>query len=194
MSKINNEIIGYINSTVKSQKSRAILKDFLNVASNVDSTIEFGLGYEKWKAIDIYSSGHRIGLIFLKSGLVKFFNCLPDRDKRSYDKGNINNRGEWVFEVEKLPNIQVMVKCLMDNLKAISKSSVKSNRQISPRTRFAVFVRDKYKCQYCGRSGPNVSLHIDHRTPVSLGGSNDISNLVTACSECNLGKSNLYIT
>lgn len=59
---------------------------------------------------------------------------------------------------------------------------------ISKKVRFEVFKRDGFKCQYCGRSAPDVILHVDHINPVSNGGNNDIMNLVTSCSECNLGK------
>lgn len=56
--------------------------------------------------------------------------------------------------------------------------------------RFEVFKRDKFSCQYCGRSAPDVVLEVDHIVPVSEGGSNDIMNLVTACRDCNRGKTN----
>lgn len=56
--------------------------------------------------------------------------------------------------------------------------------------RFEVFKRDKFTCQYCGLSAPDVILEIDHIKPVSKGGTNDILNLVTACRECNRGKTN----
>jgi len=62
---------------------------------------------------------------------------------------------------------------------------------IPKQIRFEVFKRDSFKCQYCGASAPEVLLHIDHIKPVSKGGSNDITNLVTACIKCNLGKSNI---
>jgi len=55
-------------------------------------------------------------------------------------------------------------------------------------TRFEVFKRDSFKCQYCGAAAPNVLLEIDHINPVSNGGENDILNLITACKECNRGK------
>lgn len=55
--------------------------------------------------------------------------------------------------------------------------------------RFEVFKRDKFTCQYCGESAPNVVLEVDHIIPVSKGGSNDIMNLVTSCKDCNRGKS-----
>lgn len=65
-----------------------------------------------------------------------------------------------------------------------------SNRKpISNKLRFEVFKRDKFQCQYCGKSSPEVILECDHISPVSKGGGNDIMNLVTSCRECNSGKS-----
>lgn len=61
-------------------------------------------------------------------------------------------------------------------------------KPISKKVRFEVFKRDSFTCQYCGKSAPEVVLHVDHIKPVKEGGTNDIINLVTACSDCNLGK------
>lgn len=60
---------------------------------------------------------------------------------------------------------------------------------VSKRTRFEVLRRDDNTCRYCGGQAPDVTLTIDHVTPVSLGGSDDPSNLVAACKDCNAGKS-----
>jgi|GEM_PF-3204281 len=54
--------------------------------------------------------------------------------------------------------------------------------------REAVFTRDGYTCQYCGASG--VPLHCDHIIPLNRGGSNDPTNLTTACESCNMRKHN----
>ena len=59
---------------------------------------------------------------------------------------------------------------------------------ISKKTRFEVFKRDKFTCQYCGRMAPSVVLEIDHIKPVRSGGDNSILNLVTSCFDCNRGK------
>ena len=40
----------------------------------------------------------------------------------------------------------------------------------------------------------NVKLHCDHILPKSKGGSNDLDNLVTSCSECNLGKGDVILS
>ena len=61
-------------------------------------------------------------------------------------------------------------------------------KSIGKKLRFEVFKRDSFTCQYCGESAPNVVLQIDHIEPVVSGGSNDIINLVTACTSCNAGK------
>jgi hypothetical protein len=60
---------------------------------------------------------------------------------------------------------------------------------ISKSKRFGIFKRDGFKCQYCGATPPTVILHLDHIHPVSKGGTNAEENLVTSCSNCNLGKS-----
>lgn len=60
---------------------------------------------------------------------------------------------------------------------------------INKRLRFQILNRDGFTCVYCGRQAPDVALHVDHRMPVSRGGTNHPSNLCAACVDCNLGKS-----
>ncbi len=66
-------------------------------------------------------------------------------------------------------------------------------KAISKKTRFEVFKRDGFACQYCGAKAPDVVLHVDHIEPVSKGGDNSILNLITACVGCNSGKSDRRI-
>jgi hypothetical protein len=65
---------------------------------------------------------------------------------------------------------------------------VSKRKSIGTKLRFEVFKRDSFTCQYCGGSAPDVILEIDHISPVSKGGDNDIMNLVTSCWGCNSGK------
>ena len=57
-----------------------------------------------------------------------------------------------------------------------------------------LFARDQYRCQYCGRPSaelkPRESLTRDHVIPMSRGGTNVWTNVVTACSPCNTRKGN----
>lgn len=59
------------------------------------------------------------------------------------------------------------------------------------RLRFEILRRDGHTCRYCGASAPDVPLTVDHVIPRALGGSNDPSNLVTACKSCNSGKTSI---
>lgn len=59
---------------------------------------------------------------------------------------------------------------------------------LSKKTRFEVFKRDSFTCQYCGRMAPDIILEVDHINPVVNGGDNNIMNLVTSCYDCNRGK------
>ena len=52
-------------------------------------------------------------------------------------------------------------------------------------TRFNVFLRDRFSCQYCGSRD---DLTFDHLLPRSRGGKTTWSNVVAACSDCNLRK------
>ena len=55
-------------------------------------------------------------------------------------------------------------------------------------TRFNVFLRDKFCCQFCGA---NDDLTFDHLMPRSRGGLTMWNNVVAACSGCNLKKGNM---
>jgi 5-methylcytosine-specific restriction endonuclease McrA len=52
-------------------------------------------------------------------------------------------------------------------------------------TRFNVFLRDRFTCQYCGARD---DLTFDHVVPRSKGGQTTWENVVAACSPCNLRK------
>lgn len=57
--------------------------------------------------------------------------------------------------------------------------------------RRAIFRRDGYTCAYCGHRGTSATLEVDHRVPVSRGGTDDPENLTTACWECNREKGDM---
>jgi 5-methylcytosine-specific restriction endonuclease McrA len=52
-------------------------------------------------------------------------------------------------------------------------------------TRFNVFLRDRFSCQYCAA---REDLTFDHLVPRSKGGQTTWENVVTACAPCNLRK------
>lgn len=57
-------------------------------------------------------------------------------------------------------------------------------------TRFNVFVRDRFRCQYCGDKFQASHLTFEHVVPRSKGGVTRWDNIVAACDPCNLRKGN----
>jgi len=57
-------------------------------------------------------------------------------------------------------------------------------------TRFNVFLRDKFICQYCQKSFKVEDLTFDHIIPRSKGGRTTWGNVVTSCRRCNTLKGN----
>lgn len=59
------------------------------------------------------------------------------------------------------------------------------SRQNRTTSRLRILVRDKYRCQYCGKKGTAFELTLDHIVPKSKGGKTIAENLVAACMPCN---------
>ena len=68
----------------------------------------------------------------------------------------------------------------------VLKDYVKPQKRVAF-TRFNLFLRDEFCCQYCGSKG---DLTFDHVLPRSRGGVTSWDNVVAACSPCNLRKGN----
>lgn len=53
-----------------------------------------------------------------------------------------------------------------------------------------IYESQRGRCWYCQKEIAINNMHIDHRVPLSRGGSNDPDNLVATCAHCNLSKNN----
>lgn len=65
-----------------------------------------------------------------------------------------------------------------------------SGKKHVPFTRFNLFLRDGFKCQYCQGRFKAEDLTFDHVKPRALGGKTTWENIVAACRPCNALKSN----
>ncbi len=70
------------------------------------------------------------------------------------------------------------------------KENKKQRSTLPPALRQKILKRDRYTCRYCGARAPDVELEVDHKIPVSRGGTDEEDNLMTSCLECNRGKGN----
>lgn len=91
------------------------------------------------------------------------WNAACEKEKKDSDESK-NNVVEFKAKKEKLP-------------KKLPKRAI-------------VFAKNNGKCFYCDdQLEIDGEWHIEHKTPKSKGGSNDLENLVPACPSCNLKKS-----
>ncbi len=59
---------------------------------------------------------------------------------------------------------------------------------IGAKKRFEVLKRDWFKCQYCWKTGKDVTLEVDHVIPKKEWWSDSMDNLICSCRECNMWK------
>ncbi len=57
-------------------------------------------------------------------------------------------------------------------------------------TRYNIYLRDGFSCQYCGDRYATHELTFDHVQPKSRGGRTEWANVVSACAPCNIRKAN----
>ncbi|MCH2167357.1 MAG: HNH endonuclease [Oceanicola sp.] len=82
-------------------------------------------------------------------------------------------------EVVRSPSTEIRIPSVV-----VLKDYVKPRKRVAF-TRFNLFLRDEFRCQYCGAKG---DLTFDHVVPRARGGITSWENVVAACSKCNLKK------
>ena len=106
--------------------------------------------------------------------------CLVVRNAvfvEEYEQGRVLRSPSREFPVPSVLRLRVYV-------------NVRRRRQNTGMKRLRIFVRDRFRCQYCGQRKEAGELTLDHIQPRSRRGRSVPENLVTACSECNTRKGN----
>ena len=134
--------------------------------------------------------------------------CLGEKDElihnfitaeeEEYDYFNYNILGNPFSQLVEILNAQrqignIAIKRFRFELLPNKPTKPKRKRTHVPRgLRKEVFKRDNYTCCECGaRKKDGATLHVDHKIPVSKGGTDELDNLQTLCSDCNLNKSDV---
>ena len=66
----------------------------------------------------------------------------------------------------------------------------RTREPVSGTVRYEVLKRARFRCELCGIPAEEKSLDVDHITPKSLGGKDDIANYQALCYTCNAQKNN----
>jgi len=91
---------------------------------------------------------------------------------------------DWIVRSERWETRVPAVVMLKDQLR----------RKRQPRfSRYNIYLRDRFTCQYCSKQFKEKQLTFDHVLPISKGGKTSWDNIVTACHPCNSKKGNKII-
>lgn len=144
---------------------------------------------------------YRFKGVFLTDDDVHMHHCWFGADDEEFEDSAFNSHllGEPLSKfVNVLSNQTSMGEIMVERMKCelLPNKQVKSKRRkrthIPKGMRHEVFKRDNYTCCECGaRKDDGATLHVDHIIPVSKGGSDELDNLQTLCSDCNLNKSDV---
>lgn len=120
-------------------------------------------------------------------------------------ENNISLKNEWLFGDEQLTRKTDIVERLSESkkitkkkiqakLSAPKKTKGKTTTKTSSRTRLAqaqktmILKSQNYECAKCKRDISKITPHYDHRIPLAMGGSNNITNIQALCGTCHTEK------
>jgi len=116
--------------------------------------------------------------------------CLHARDRVSW------SYGETIMLVRgglsRLTRARTVIP--LNSVIACHGKVVDSKRSEPPLSNKALFRRDQHTCLYCGKQLPGYLLSRDHVHPLSRGGKDSWTNVVTACKRCNTRKGSRMLT
>ncbi len=101
--------------------------------------------------------------------------CEVSEFKRNFEPAGY----DWVSTVNFYIAVPKIIRLLFYD--RLPRTEVKFNRR-------NIFARDRSRCQYCGKKQPTSELSLDHVIPRSAGGKSIWSNIVCACTGCNVKK------
>jgi len=90
----------------------------------------------------------------------------------------------------KLYNEKIKKKILQDikeDTAALKKYLSSNKRLFTGAIRALALERANYKCEMCGKSSKESTLHVDHIKPYSMGGKTSLANARVLCCDCNIG-------
>lgn len=194
MSKLTQKQENFVQALVSGKSQREAYKEAYNAANMKDSTVDK-------RACEL-----------LKNGKVAArYNELMSKQKEAIEKklfvDDLEIDKSLLEKVDKYKSknqtrMDYIIGAIINSFpkEDISEEEIelmnKRSRYINKSTRYAVMERAGFKCQCCGAKPTkdnDVTLHIDHIIPFSLGGSNDLNSLQVLCNKCNCSKNNKWI-
>ena len=128
------------------------------------------------------------------------FNSLEDA-KVAYSKLRARNKKFCIYDTESHkvlyrkidPVTKQQLKDVRDALdKMENKPATCKRKKFTVEERKKIYRKTKGRCYLCGDFVDFNSFEVEHRIPISKGGTNNIKNLYCSCHICNTIKSDIY--
>jgi len=140
-----------------------------------------------FKDLDIHEFGTTIqtaGLIWSGQNGLSFITQFPgNSEDLSQLKRMPMDLADWETLLRQTDLLETEILALDPSNRVVKAIYRRTQRSIDSYMQWAVWRRDNFACQYCGKN--NVPLSIDHIDLWELGGATIEANLVSACKPCN---------
>lgn len=161
----------------------------------MDGVKETPINLQKIRGVHKVKIEHRrLGLVNLM--LEYFYTDLPEHYKITYKvtDGKIPLKNIKIKALNPESNDDILINKFKCDIKASSSNSrVKFTSVISTLDVLNCLKRSEFKCFYCGSGIKHTSWHLDHVTPLCMGGLNSNENIAASCKTCNLMKGGVSI-
>jgi hypothetical protein len=115
--------------------------------------------------------------------------CIRDLIKKGHlEISEIHHKGK-VYKIKLPSEIKSSLELKGEKNKTPKDKLLSEDYYKNPANRKIIFERDSSKCFYCGQKVNENNATLDHKIPLSKGGTNSKDNLVVCCFECNSIKS-----
>ena len=122
-----------------------------------------------------------------------------NRDYSSEELREVGQISDWARTLRQLNQDGILKynynpSSRMYTFTSISSYSTETKRTtLSSKQKYKIRLRDGHRCQSCGNGVKDgTKLHVDHKIPLELGGTNNDDNLWVLCAECNQGKKDFF--
>lgn len=158
--------------------------------SIVDIILEY-LYDHGWKDYNHFARALTQEIIRLKPRSSEDFHRIVERAKHPFFSFNQITKREFAAN---FPIANLLRESNIPRIPPPTGRARKERKPLSKKLRFLVLERDGFRCQLCGKTARGTKLEVDHRVPVSKGGTDSLNNLWTLCIDCNRGKSDLSVS
>lgn len=127
----------------------------------------------------------------VEGGVIKCSQCLRNLDFSNFSVNRRNKTGRNTRCKDCVNSYMHSINEKQNDYHHMRRARINTNGTVERIDYNLVFERDQGQCRYCSKDLSNErrkDIHLDHVTPIVLGGEHSYANIVLSCKDCNLRK------